>query len=171
MSTRGPVTIFCDGSAWEGVGAVGVVLIGPRSVLRIAALVTSDRAGREPLPGVTNQQAELFAATIALARLSRPTRVRLYSDSAYLINCFRQDWISNWRRKNWRKSGGGEVAHRLYWETLEGLAALHEVEWIHMRGHGRGSEAPALVRWNAITDNLAHTARVERRSWERRTIR
>jgi ribonuclease HI len=168
VSKRGPVTIFADGSAWEGEGGVGVVLIGPRSVLRIAQYIQPARVA--PFE-VTNQVAELLAATIGLRELRRPARVRLYSDSAYLINCFRQDGIENWRRKNWRKSGGGEVAHRYLWETLEGQAALHEVEWIHMRGHGRSSEAPALVRWNAITDNLAHTARVERRSWERRTER
>jgi ribonuclease HI len=164
--SRGPVTIFTDGSAWEGSGGVGVVLIGPRSVLRIAHYL-------RPVVGfqITNQVAELIAPVVALNRLTPDARVRLYSDSAYLINCFREGWWRNWQRKGWRKSGGREVAHRPLWETLLAFDALHEIEWTHMRGHGRGSEAPALVRWNAITDNLAHTARVERRSWERRTVR
>jgi ribonuclease HI len=167
VSYSGPVAIFTDGSAWEGEGGVGVVVIGPRSVLRIAEYMPPDTA----LGPVTNQVAELMAAIVALRELNRPTRVGLYSDSAYLINCFRQMWIENWRRKGWRKSGGGEVAHRALWETLEALADVHDVEWTHMRGHGRGSEPGWMRRWNAITDNLAHTARVERRSWERRTTR
>lgn len=161
------VTIFADGSAWDGRGGAGVVLIGRRSVVRLATYLP----GLPPERPVTNQTAELVAAILGLGKLRRPTSVRLVSDSAYLINCFREDWISNWRRKGWRKSGGGTVAHREFWETIEAMATAHEVEWTHMRGHGRGSEAPALVRWNAVADRLAHTARVEQRSWERRTRR
>lgn len=160
---RAPVVIYTDGSAHAGAGGVGVVVIGRRSLLRIARYV--------PPPGVTNQMTELMAAYLALGALKSPSRVRLISDSAYLINCFNDGWISNWRRKNWRKSGGGEVAHRALWETIEAQAVLHEVEWIHMRGHGRGEESRAMKKWNGVCDKLAHTARVEKRSWTVRTNR
>jgi ribonuclease HI len=160
------ITAYADGSAHAGEGGAGIVLIGPRSVLRSGVYL----APHAVVP-VTNQMAELLAAILVFDTLTRPSRVRLVSDSAYLINCFNEDWISNWRRKGWRKSGGGDVAHRVIWETLEAAAAVHEVEWVHMRGHERGDEPPHRVRWNAIADRLAHVARVERRTWTVRSPR
>ena len=50
----------------------------------------------------TNNRMELFAPIQALARLKEPCEVRIYSDSAYLVNAFHQGWIENWQRSGWR---------------------------------------------------------------------
>ena len=50
----------------------------------------------------TNQRMELRAAIEALEALGPSCRVRLHSDSAYLINCFRQRWYANWQRNGWK---------------------------------------------------------------------
>ena len=44
----------------------------------------------------TNNQMELTAPIEAISKLKEPCEIDLYSDSAYLINGFREDWI---RRK------------------------------------------------------------------------
>lgn len=156
------VVAYTDGSAYQGAGGVGVVILGIEpGPVRIA--------GYLPPPGITNQVAELTAAVVAFDFLRNmaevPVSVTVVSDSAYLINCFVERWYDRWMRKAWVKNGR-EVANRPLWETLIAQSALFEVGWIHMRGHGRGPhDTPRMRHWNGITDNLAHTARVERRSW------
>lgn len=103
--------------------------------------------------GHTNQTAELMAAIKALSRLSRKRRwsVLVRSDSAYLVNCFREGWIENWRRKGWRHKGG-ERPNRTLWETLEALVAFHDVEFEHVKGHSGDT-------YNERADRLAVAAR------------
>lgn len=165
----GSVVAYTDGSAHAGEGGIGVVLIGRRSVLRVAQYLPPDPRGEKP---ITNQVAELLAAVRALHQIALPGQtVKLISDSAYLINCFNDEWMINWRRKDWKGAGGKSVAHRPIWETLDALAAVHEVEWVHMRGHGRGDESPRMRHWNGVADALASEARRSKRSWVHRRRR
>jgi ribonuclease HI len=78
---------------------------------------------------------ELRAAIEGLAALKGRTRVRLYSDSAYLVNAFTQGWITNWQRNGWRTSSKKPVENRDLWEALIAAAAQHQVEWIKVKGH------------------------------------
>ena len=55
-------------------------------------------------PETTNQRMELLAAVKALELLNQPCIVKLYSDSAYLVNCFKQRWIEKWQQTNWLNS-------------------------------------------------------------------
>lgn len=83
----------------------------------------------------TNQRMELRAAVEALRALGRPCAVRLHSDSAYLINCFRQRWYENWQRNGWKTSGKTPVGNRDLWEELVRLNGIHRVEWVKVAGH------------------------------------
>jgi ribonuclease HI len=103
--------------------------------------------GGEPVS--TNQRMELLAAAEALTALREPCRVRIHSDSAYLVNCFRQRWYVNWKRKGWKTKNNTPVENRDLWERLFELAEYHEVEWIKVAGHSGnpGNErADALAR-------------------------
>lgn len=84
----------------------------------------------------TNQRMELTAAIEALAALKRPCRVRLHSDSAYLVNAFTERWFDRWLSNGWRNAKGDEVENRDLWERLLELAAIHRVEWVKVQGHG-----------------------------------
>jgi len=61
-----------------------------------AAVVIAPGAETEPLvlsggeKPATNQRMEIVAAIKGLEALARPSKVRLYSDSAYLVNCHKQ---------------------------------------------------------------------------------
>jgi ribonuclease HI len=83
----------------------------------------------------TNQKMELTAAIEALRALGRPCRVRLHSDSAYLVNCFRQRWHDTWVRNGWMSRNKTPVTNRTLWEKLIRLAEIHDVEWIKVAGH------------------------------------
>ena len=50
----------------------------------------------------TNQRMELRAATEGLRCLTVPSRVRLYSDSAYLLNAMNEGWLAKWESNGWK---------------------------------------------------------------------
>lgn len=105
-------------------------------------------------PHTTNQRMELRAAVEALKALRRPARVRLHSDSAYLVNCFRQRWHENWARNGWMTKQKTPVTNRDLWEELVRLATVHHVEWVKVAGH---SGDPL----NERADGLARKAAAE----------
>ncbi len=83
----------------------------------------------------TNQRMELTAAAEALTSLTEPSRVKLYSDSAYLVNCFLQNWMARWRVNGWCNSKGKPVENQDLWRRLGELAERHRVQWIKVKGH------------------------------------
>lgn len=86
-------------------------------------------------PETTNQRMELTAAIRALEALKQPCQVRLYSDSAYLINAFNQKWLDRWQKNGWKTSKGSPVENRDLWESLLALDTQHDVKWIKVKGH------------------------------------
>ncbi|HOQ23887.1 MAG TPA: ribonuclease HI [Bacillota bacterium] len=140
------VEIYTDGacSGNPGPGGWGAVLLakGQRKEL----------SGAEPQ--TTNQRMELTAAIGALSALKRPCQVRLYSDSAYLINAFKQRWFDRWQQNGWRNSKGQAVENQDLWQELLRLAAIHRIEWVKVKGHADNVEnnrCDALAR-QAIAD-------------------
>ena len=119
--------IYTDGacSGNPGPGGWGAVLLygGHRKEL----------SGGEQ--GTTNNRMELVAAIEALSRLKEPCRVRLFSDSAYMVNCFKEGWMKGWIRNGWRNSKGKPVENRDLWERLAELMGKHQVEYFKVKGH------------------------------------
>ncbi len=83
----------------------------------------------------TNQRMEMKASLEALQALSRPSRVEVYSDSAYLVNAFNQGWIKNWRKNGWQTVKGDPVKNRDLWEKLDEMSRYHQVSWHKVKGH------------------------------------
>ncbi|MGC9962461.1 MAG: ribonuclease H [Acidimicrobiales bacterium] len=86
----------------------------------------------------TNQRMELRAVLEALAAFPA-SRVRVISDSTYVVNCFRQRWWAGWRARGWRNAKGEPVANQDLWRPLVSLvveerAGSVELEWV--KGHG-----------------------------------
>lgn len=106
-------------------------------------------SGAEAL--TTNQRMELQAAIAALSALKQPCRVRLHSDSAYLINAFGQHWLDNWQRNGWLNAKKQAVENQDLWRELLRLSRIHQVEWIKVKGHA-GNE------YNEVCDELARNA-------------
>ncbi len=78
---------------------------------------------------------ELRAALEALQALPAGRPVDLYSDSAYLVNCFRDRWHERWRRNGWKNAQGKPVDNRDLWEGLLAEAERHAVVWNKVAGH------------------------------------
>ena len=113
---RKHVTIFCDGSSLgngqAAARAAAVALLGYKGFWRAVG---------EYLGVATNQQAEITAAAIGLEALREPCRVRIFTDSKYVVETMK----GRYRRK----------ANPRFWERLDRASKNHEVEWEWTRGH------------------------------------
>jgi ribonuclease HI len=125
-SAKPIVEIYADGacSGNPGPGGYGAIL---RSGHR-----NKELSGVEAL--TTNNRMELMAVITALEALRRPCRVRVVTDSKYIVQGM-TEWIHSWRRNNWRNSQKKEVMNRDLWERLLKAAADHEIEWEWVKGH------------------------------------
>lgn len=84
--------------------------------------------------GTTNNRMELLAVIRALQALTRPCKVRLHTDSQYVQKGI-TEWLPNWKRRGWRTSGGGAVKNQDLWQSLDELAAGHDIRWLWVKGH------------------------------------
>ena len=84
--------------------------------------------------GTTNNRMELMAAIRALEALKRPSRVKLYTDSLYVMKGI-TTWIHDWKRRGWRTAEKKPVKNEDLWRELDVLAARHEIEWHWVKGH------------------------------------
>ncbi len=96
----------------------------------------------------TNNRMELQAAIEGLKALKVPCTVRLYSDSAYLVNALNQNWLENWKKRGWVNAARQPVSNRDLWEELDLLLQKHDVTFIKVKGH-------ADNRYNNRCDELA----------------
>ena len=107
--------------------------------------------------GTTNQRMELIAAAEALEylfynHLAIPfDRVVVYTDSAYLHNCYTQKWYRNWQMNGWRNAKKEPVANQDLWERLVRFFEAPEVEFVKVKGHANNE-------WNNYVDGLAQGA-------------
>ena len=85
------VIIYTDGACVPNPGKGGWgITMQYRDVIK-------EFSGTEPQ--TTNNRMEMQAAIEALTRLKRPCKVRIYSDSKYLVDGFTQ-WFPNWKKKD-----------------------------------------------------------------------
>ncbi|MDA8105350.1 MAG: ribonuclease HI [Nitrospiraceae bacterium] len=126
-STEKPfVEIYADGacSGNPGVGGYGAIL---RSGDKVRELSGFDQM-------TTNNRMELMGVISALEALKKQCKVRVTTDSTYVMKGM-TEWIGTWLRNNWRNSQKKEVLNRDLWERLLKAAGPHEIEWVWIKGH------------------------------------
>ncbi|CAM3059087.1 ribonuclease HI [Paenibacillus sediminis] len=121
------IMIYTDGacSGNPGPGGWGAVLLFGEH--------RKELSGGEPM--TTNNRMEIMAVIGALKQLKEPCSVQVYSDSAYVVNCFKQGWIYNWLKNGWRNSKNQPVENQELWQELWQLMQKHKVEYIKVKGH------------------------------------
>ncbi|HEX9408964.1 MAG TPA: ribonuclease H, partial [Methylomirabilota bacterium] len=90
MASPSPVSIYTDGacSGNPGPGGWGAIVIDGGSEIELSGGLAS----------TTNQRMELTAPIEGLRALPGRRAVAIYSDSAYVVNCFRDKWYERWRQ-------------------------------------------------------------------------
>lgn len=100
-----------------------------------AAVFADGREFSGGASATTNNQMELTAAIKALEQTPEQSHVKVYSDSAYVINGFVQNWLEKWERNGWLNAKGEPVQNQALWKRLRQLERRRRVEWIKVKGH------------------------------------
>jgi len=100
----------------------------------------------------TNQRMELTAIVEGLkyaTEIRRPNeKVIFYSDSAYAINCYEQEWYLKWQDNGWKNSKKESVANQDLW--LEIIPYFNNFWYSFKKVPGH-----AQVFWNEKCDAIA----------------
>ena len=121
------VTIYTDGacSGNPGPGGWGAILMYKD--------IKKEISGGDK--NTTNNIMELTAVIEGLKMLKFPCEVDLYSDSAYVVNAFLQNWVDNWIKNNWKTADKKEVKNKELWQELVDLTKVHDVTFHKVKGH------------------------------------
>lgn len=125
------------------------------------ALITNDklvRQGSGSESPTTNNICELMAiingCEEALNWLEPSDVVLVYSDSAYVINCYKQKWYKNWQINGWVNSKKQPVANKELWEELIPFFENPNFKFEKVKGHSDN-------KWNNYVDKLAVEAKLK----------
>ena len=139
-----PLKIFTDGACSgnqnaENFGGWGAVLVygGHQKEL----------FGGEA--NTTNNKMELTALLRAFEAIKKGGQhVEVYSDSLYLVNCFRERWYWNWLKNGWKTAGKKPVENQDLWKAIIPYLEKHTIKFYNVKGHinlnGKKTDADAL---------------------------
>lgn len=122
MTLMKEVILYTDGacSGNPGAGGWGAILMYGGEKLEISG----------GCKYTTNNKMELTGVIEGLKRLKEPCVVHVYSDSAYVVNAFLQNWIGGWEKREWKNVKNPEL-----WHELIALTKKHKVTFHKVKGH------------------------------------
>jgi ribonuclease HI len=124
LATTKELVIFTDGASRgnPGPGGYGAILIWGNTKKEISAGYRK----------TTNNRMELLAVIAALELLTKEgLKIKVYSDSQYVVKAVEQKWLDNWIRTNF---SGGKKNPDL-WKRYYQLAQKHKVSFQWVKGH------------------------------------
>ncbi len=90
---------------------------------------------------------ELLSVIIALEMLKKPGyKVRIFSDSKYVVDSVEKKWVFGWVKKNFKGKKNADL-----WKRFLEIYPKHQVEFIWVKGH-------AGNKYNEVCDQLAVAA-------------
>ena len=141
MSELPNVEIFTDGACSGNPGPGGWA-----AILRAGSHEKVISGGEKE---TTNNRMEVTAALEALRNLKKASRVRLHTDSSYLLNGA-TIWLNDWKKRDWKRKHG-ELQNIDLWKELDVELAKHQIEWVWVKGHAGNT-------LNERVDELARNA-------------
>lgn len=122
------ITVYTDGSCLEnsggGPGGWGYVIPGEKYDIKRSCGFFS----------TTNNRMEMMAVIEVLLALDTPRRVKIYTDSEYVINGATK-WIYGWINRNWVKADETPVGNKDLWLKMIDAKKDHHIEFIKVKAH------------------------------------
>lgn len=117
------IEIFTDGAAKgnPGNGGYGVVM-------RLGTFVKEFSQGFRL---TTNNRMELLAVIIGLESLKTSEyKIKVYSDSKYVIDSINLKWVFSWEKKNFKGKKNEDL-----WRRFLKIYSLYNIEFFWVKGH------------------------------------
>lgn len=127
------VTMYTDGAARgnpDGPGGYGVIIQFTDEHGELHEREFSDGEAK-----TTNNRMELMGVIVGLEALTSSCRVRIVSDSTYVVNPFQKGWLANWQKNNWKTASNEPVKNLDLWQRLLKAMKPHEVIFQWVKGH------------------------------------
>ena len=139
------IEIYTDGSSMKSRSGWGFVAVRNGEIIHT-------ESGQESADK-TNQQMELIAAIRGLnwwdnSHYYITDPVTIFSDSAYLINCYIEKWYDTWRNNDWYNSKKEPVANQSLWYCLIPFFDHPKCSFLKVKGHSGHV-------YNELADKLA----------------
>jgi len=124
---QGNIIMFTDGSCLDnpGPGGYGVVVFDQETKRELSAGYRR----------TTNNRMELMACIAGLKSLASPRKVRLYSDSRYVVKGIGEGWAERWKKNGWLRSANKAAENADLWAQLLDLCRFHQVQCHWVKGH------------------------------------
>ena len=133
------IIIYTDGacSGNPGPGGYAAIIIGENTRKEICGYKKN----------TTNNRMELMAVIEGLKAIGKGSKVKVFSDSNYVIKGI-TNWINNWKNNSWKTSSKKDVKNKKLWIELDKLKNEYDAEFLKVKGHA-GNE------YNEKADSLA----------------
>ena len=84
----------------------------------------------------TNNLMEMTALLEAFKAVKKESQtIEVFSDSSYLMDCFRKKWYVNWQKNGWKTAKKEPVEHKEIWEQLISYLDVHKISFYRVKGH------------------------------------
>ncbi len=93
---------------------------------------------------------ELMAAIMALKKIENHQKIRIFTDSRYVIKGL-TEWLTNWKLNDWHTAQGTKVKNIAYWKEFDHLTENKYIEFKWVKAHFESVE-------NKIVDFYAKQA-------------
>ena len=126
-----------------GYGGWGFVVVRDKKV------IFEDLGFQEKATSNTMEMTAVIKGLKHLIKNHEGSKIEVYSDSAYVVNCFLERWYIRWREMEW-----DDVKNKELWIQLLELyeSKLVRVRFVKVKGH-------AGIKYNERADFLAGEAR------------
>lgn len=140
------IEIYTDGSCSvnSGKGGWGLVIVKDGTVIQEESGVAFD---------TTNNRMELTAFLKAMQIMDEnegELYYTIYTDSAYIANCFKDKWYQKWLANGWKTSNRTAIKNQDLWKLILKLhrESRHHITIVHVKGHNGN-------KFNERADTLA----------------
>ena len=84
----------------------------------------------------TNNRMEMTALLRAFEAIKKEGQtIQVFSDSSYLMDCFRKGWYKGWQKNGWKTSKKTPVENQDLWQALIPYLDQHEIRFYRVKGH------------------------------------
>ncbi len=138
------IYLYCDGACSgnqnaENIGGWGAVLSYGKHKKELSGGAIN----------TTNNIMELTAMIEGLRAIKdKSLPVAVFSDSAYIINCFQQKWYVKWQQNGWKTSKKTPVENTKLWQELIALSQEQaKIYFFKVKGHLSPDDELSIKKW------------------------